>query len=147
MPANRYGIQLSDPDGVEHWREQAEADERARKRERSREQRADSVAQLRTEMQAELASLRAEMTAQQELQRESFGEVLGEYAGEAESCLEKAIKRIESLFWTALERRFAELNARLDVMVGAKPRSEKLRGEKTPVDLPNPLASRRGLNS
>jgi hypothetical protein len=141
MPANRYGLSLSDPDGLERWREKVQADEQALRRERARERRVDTVAQLRTELLSEIASLRVEMMARHELQQEAVGQCLGEYAGEAESCLDKAIKRIESAFWTALERRFAELNARLDVLTGAKPRAQSV-----VQDLPNPLQSRRGLN-
>jgi hypothetical protein len=141
MPANRYGLALHDEDGLERWREKVEADEQALRREREREQRKDTVAQLRTELLSEIAQLRAEMQARHELQQEAVGQCLGEYAGEAESCLDKAIKRIESAFWTALERRFAELNARLDVLTGAKRRAQSV-----VQDLPNPLQSRRGLN-
>jgi hypothetical protein len=142
MAANRYGLSLADPDGLERWREKVEAQEQELRRER----RTDSVAQLRAEIQAELTSLRAEMVAQQELQREAFGEVLGEFSASAESCTEKAIQRIQREFWTALERRFAELNARLDVSSGKPCSSEKFRSAGPVQDLPNPLSRRRGLN-
>ena len=98
----------------------------------------------------------ADFLAQQELQREVVCQVLGEFSDEAQNCTEKAIQRVRREFWTTLERRFAELNARVDVMVKAH-REGSIRGGKaptkssgrnrglSPVDLPNPL-SRRGLN-
>jgi hypothetical protein len=62
-----------------------------------------------------------------------------------------AIKRLESAFWTALERRFAEVSARLDLLPGGKPRKDfrfanekSAEGDDEPIDLPNPL--RRAIN-
>jgi hypothetical protein len=54
----------------------------------------------------------ADLLAQQELQREVVGQVLGEFSDEAQNCTEKAIQRVRREFWTTLEGRFAELNAR-----------------------------------
>jgi DNA anti-recombination protein RmuC len=145
MKPKNYGLSLSDPDGVERWRQQAEAFERERKREHARtqrEQRADTVSQLRTEVQEELAALRAEMASRQDLQREAVGQVLGEFSDEAADCTERAVKRIQIEFWNMSERRFAELNARLDVLSGSKPSSEKSRDESLVQDLPNPLPRR-----
>jgi hypothetical protein len=69
----------------------------------------------------------ADILAQQELQREVVGQVLGEFSDEAQNCTEKAIQRVRREFWTTLERRFAELNARVDVMVKAH-REGSIRG-------------------
>ena len=57
----------------------------------------------------------ADLLAQQELQREVVGQVLGEFSDEAQNCTEKAIQRVRREFWTTLERRYAALNARIDV--------------------------------
>jgi hypothetical protein len=146
MPANRnYGLKLADPDGLERWRAEAEALEReAKDRAERRESRMDvTVALVRDEMRGEIDRLRAEMAAQKDLMLEAVGQCIGEYADRAEDCTERAIKRIQEEFWTMTARRFAELNAHIDMTVG-KSRSEKPRGEVQ--DLPNPLASRRGLN-
>ena len=87
------------------------------------------------------------MVAQHELQREVVGQVLGECVDESVNCTERAIQRLQSELWSTIERRFAELNARLDVLVsGGKARSEKFRfaSEESPdvLDLPNPLPRR-----
>jgi hypothetical protein len=73
-----------------------------------------------------------DLLAQQELQREVVGQVLGEFSDEAQNCTEKAIQRVRREFWTTLERRFAELNARVDVMVKAH-REGSIRGGKAPT--------------
>jgi hypothetical protein len=74
----------------------------------------------------------ADLLAQQELQREVVGQVLGEFSDEAQNCTEKAIQRVRREFWTTWERRFAELNARIDVMVkGTESRAEPRRSSKS----------------
>lgn len=80
----RYGLSLSDPDGLDRWRAAAEADEQERARvqqEMRREQHTDnSVAELRAEMQAEIEAVRMEMTAERELLSDAVCEVLEENA-------------------------------------------------------------------
>jgi len=144
MPANkndtiRYGLALADPEGLDRWREAAEADERERRRERERAAHADTAAQLR----AEIAALREEMAAQREVTHEAVGQVLGTFADEAANSTEKAIRQIQSEFMIALERRFAELNARVNVLMLMMGDDAKPRSERTLMDLPNPFAPRR----
>ncbi len=62
------------------------------------------------------------------------------------------IRRLQSEIWGSVERRLAELKARVDVVLDAKPRgSFKFANERTerddePVELPNPLRPRRNIN-
>jgi hypothetical protein len=144
----RYGLRLADPDGVEKWREQSEELEQARQRAVFERSESETLTQLRADMWTEIEAIRAEMKAQHELLSEAVGEVLGQLTGEAESRNEKAIRQVTREFFALTERRYAQVNARIDVVVkgASKARSEKIRREKTPaVDLPNPL-SRRELN-
>jgi hypothetical protein len=66
--------------------------------------------------------------------------------------VDAAIKRLETAFWTAIERRNAELSARLDLLPDGKPRPKdfKFAGEKRDdepvIDLPNPLGLGRTVN-
>jgi hypothetical protein len=147
----RYGISLSDADGVERWRERAQADEQERaraQRELRREQQTDSLTQLRADMGAEFESVRAEMTARQECLSEAVGQVLEENAEAAVDCIERAVKKVHNELFSLIERRFGELTGRVDALMGSsgKARSEKFRSKESPVDLPNPLPRGRGLN-
>jgi hypothetical protein len=71
------------------------------------------------------------------------GQVLGTFADEAANSTEKAIRQIQSEFMIALERRFAELNARVNVLMLMMGDDAKPRSERTLMDLPNPFAPRR----
>ena len=146
MPANRnYGLKLADPDCMDKWRADAEARERERSHDRGRER--DAVFQLRVEVE----QLQADVAAAQELQAEAAAAVT-EFASASSECLERAVQKLQREFWGALERKFAALNARFDVVMlmmseghDAKSRADKLR-VRTPMDIPNPLSPRRGLN-
>ena len=114
----RYGIGLSDPDGVERWRERAQADEQERARaeqEMRREQHIDSLRQLRADMGAEFESVRMEMTARQECLSEAVGQVLEENAEAAVSCIERAIKKVHDELFGLVERRFGALSAAISL--------------------------------
>jgi hypothetical protein len=105
---------------------------------------------LRVELQQEVASLRNELHAQHECQIEATGQALGGTAKD----LEATIKKIEHELFSLVERRFAALEARLDIFMPESSRSKDFKfaservggdGGADVIDLPNPLR-RRGLN-
>ena len=66
---------------------------------------------------------------------------------------DEMIKRLQSDLWGLVERRLAELQAKVDVALDAKPRASsafKFANERQehdePVELPNPLPPRRTIN-
>ena len=124
-------------------------------REQHRINEANEAAVLRSEIEplrAEPAELRAEMDQRREVQVEAFGQALGEYSNEVVDHVDAAIKRLETAVWTALERRFAEVSARLDLLPDGKPRARsefKFANERDDdeiTELPNPLPPRRAIN-
>jgi hypothetical protein len=144
----RYGLGLHNPDDLDRWREEGEKRERERQRAVAERTESESITQLRADVAAEFEAIRMEMAERQELTHEAVGETLGEFSASAEDCTERAIKRLQEEFWNVLASRFAEVNARIDMLSGGKAtRQEKFRSASEPVqDLPNPLPRRAGLN-
>jgi hypothetical protein len=105
-------------------------------------------------MRGEIAELRAEMVRQQEVHIESFGQALGEYGTRIVDHAEAMLRRLQSEIWGSVERRLAELQAKVDVALDAKPRkssefkfaNEPRERDDEPVELPNPLPPRRAIN-
>jgi hypothetical protein len=95
-----------------HRRERrAEAAERRRQSEQHNE-----VEQLRAELWNELANMRAEL--EQRVSAEAVGTFVGETFDKALDKAEQAARDMQRDLFTLVERRFAELGARLDVMSG-----------------------------
>ena len=114
-----------------------------------------AIEQLRGEVESlrgQLAELRAEMDQQREAIIEIVGTALGQYGDKIHDYVDAAMKRLESAFWTAIERRNAELSARLDLLPDGKPRARsefKFANERDDdeiTELPNPLPPRRAIN-
>jgi hypothetical protein len=137
----RHGLRLADPNGLEKWRAEAVVLEQAQQHER--EMRA--VDELRAEMCAELASIREEMIARRDLTHEAVGEFVGQLNAEAENSVAKLVKQVQRDLWAQIERRFAALSARLDVLAKGSSKARAKNAQNSPVDIPNPL-SRRELN-
>jgi hypothetical protein len=84
---------------------------------------------------------------------EAAGETIGEYSNKVVDYTEKAFKQFQTELWATIGRQYGELQGRLDaVLPDARSRSKdfKFVGERDadsePVDLPNPLSRRRGMN-
>jgi tRNA nucleotidyltransferase/poly(A) polymerase len=149
----KHGIPLADPDGLDRWREDAERRDRefARdRRQQQRERRADVVEVLRAEFKAEIAALRAETIAYREVQTEAYGQALGEFNNKTMDQVEQTIKKLESMFWTQIERGFARLHARIDVLSdgGSRAKEFKFASEREGEDSsePTPTPRRGDLN-
>jgi uncharacterized protein with von Willebrand factor type A (vWA) domain len=154
MTSHHRTLFPDDPDPVERWR--ADADEQDARF--GQERRAQERAERRTEsrhvalLRGEIAELRAEMVRQQEVHIESFGQALGEYGNRIVDHADAMIRRLQTEIWGSVERRLAELQARVDVVLDAKPRgsfkfaNERIESDGEPVELPNPLPSRRNIN-
>ena len=103
----------------------------------------DTVAHLRADMQHELANLRAEVHRLHEVVLAATGEALGKYGERIVDHAERAIKQIQSELFVLVERRFGELQGRLDaILPDTRSRSKAFRfanEDDTVTDLPNPL--------
>ena len=103
----------------------------------------DTVAHLRADMQHELANLRAEVHRLLEVVLAATGEALGKYGEKIVDHAERAIKQIQSELFVLVERRFGELQGRLDaILPDTRSRSKAFRfanEDDTVTDLPNPL--------
>ena len=105
-------------------------------------------------LRGQFAELRAEMDQQREAIIEIVGTALGQYGDKIHDYVDAAMKRLESAFWTVIERRNAELSARLDLLPDGKPRAKDFRfanerderDDDEITELPNPLPPRRAIN-
>ena len=70
-------------------------------------------------LRAELAELRQRL----ELYREAFGECIGQCGDHLIAHVETLVRKLEDAFFTALDKRFAALTARLDLVLPDKPRA------------------------
>jgi hypothetical protein len=143
-----------DPSPLAKWRRDNERREQEIAAEREREERSErrtesrQVVLLRGEIEnlrGQLAELRTEMDQQREFSIEVFGTALGQYGDKIHDYVDAAMKRLETSLWTAIERRHAEVSARLDLLPDGKSRKDfKFANEKSAevdseptVDLPN----------
>jgi hypothetical protein len=138
MPANRHGISLSDPDGLERWRREGEEFERMRENRRALT-RAEEERQYRTD---------------QEFWSEVDRRVTAAVQGEREFVLQilrDALAAVNEIV-DANGNKFDQLDVKLDGL--AKLLQQLREGNESALqrardlvqDLPNPLQSRRGLN-
>jgi hypothetical protein len=159
---------IADDDGIRRWREAGDAqteqelqarEDRARVERRMRTDNARS--DLRNSLRTEIESVRAEAEQRAEVHLEAVGEVVGTLRDEIGEELRRAVKDIEtkhremeSELFRLIERRFAELAARLDLIGAPETRARKdfrFSSEKGSDDeatpLPNPVLLRgNGLN-
>jgi hypothetical protein len=147
----RNWLRPADPDGLRRWREEAEQREQEiahAKRQRQRAERSARIDELRAELHQHVADLRNELAAQHEVLIEATGQALGQITDKIATDLEASISKVQTELFGAIERRFGELMGRLDGFLPERPRPKdfKFAGERDgdgPLDLPNPLASRR----
>jgi hypothetical protein len=141
-----------------HKRDIAEIEEmneaRARaKRQRQRNEQRATQSEI-DELRAEIAAVQADVAARHEVIIDAAGEALGQTQNKILDHVDNAIKKVERELFTLVERRFGELMGRFDSIVSeARSRSSKdfkFAGERddddAPLELPNPLRPRRGLN-
>ena len=87
-------------------------------------------------LRAEFAELRQRL----ELYREAFGECIGQCGEGLIAHVETLVRKLENEFFTALDRRFGALNARLDLVLPDKLRANDTDERDDGVEqLPNPL--------
>jgi hypothetical protein len=162
--SNYRDLKPADPDGLRKWREWHDEQEARFAEERAREERRASgeIEILRNELHAEIAAVRAEVDRQAEVHCEAVGEVIGTLQGEVADHVERVLKDIQSQYrgvegelFRLVERRFGELAGRLDALApDAKSRAkgefqfanERPERDDEPVELPNPLPTRRAIN-
>jgi hypothetical protein len=112
----------------------------------------DTVAQLRAEMHGEFARLRDELEQRREVATEAVGTFVGETFDKLLDKTELAARDLQRDLFTLVEKRFAELGARLDVMSGTPASKKGFRfasepaPENEPVDLPGFLQYKTTLN-
>jgi hypothetical protein len=141
-------LNLRPDDPMVRWRRDAiqREEERAEGRRRmQREEKRIAMHQLRAEVHQEIANLRAEMHQLHEVALEATGQTIGEYSNKVADLAERAVRQLQAEVSTLIERRFAEITARLDFLAGgpSRPKDFKFTNERDadsdPIDLPNPL--------
>jgi hypothetical protein len=137
---------LNDLDKV-RWRDLQDREQRAERR-RESEQR-DEVEQLRVQLWSEIGKLRNEIEQRHEASVEAAGTFVAETVDKALDKTELAARDLQRDLFTLVERRFAELGARLDVMSGTPAAKKAFRfanepaPENEPVDLPGGFLQRK----
>jgi hypothetical protein len=116
------------------------------KRQRQREEQREQYSAVDV-LRAELDALRQECDQRYNVQMAAIGRVLDEVIDD----MRDAIKKVEHELFILVEKRFTELQTRLDVIMPERPRPKdfKFAGERDdgPADLPNPLTPRRRWDS
>jgi hypothetical protein len=121
------------------------AERRAEERVQQQQQEKQTIVE---QLRAEMAALRAEMYELHEVMIEATGEAVGQHGDKIVDCAEQFVKDNQRELFTLVEKRFAELQARLDgVLPEARARSRnfKFASEQSDgdtgdiIDLPNPL--------
>jgi hypothetical protein len=148
---------LADPDGLHKWREDAEL-RRAEQQDTASHEIETLRLELRRELYRKIRELRVEMDQSVDVTTEAIGEVVGGLQKDITDRIAGVLKDIQSQsraseteLFRLVERRFAELAARLDLIAPetrARRAEETFRfaGEKKAddevVELPNPIVLR-----
>jgi hypothetical protein len=171
MTSSYRNLRPADPDALQKWRESHDEQEARFKEELAREKQHAQHTQhaswgeietLRKELHSEIATLRAEADQRANVYIEAVGEVIGTLQKEITAHVERVFKDtqnryrdIERELFRSVERRFGELAGRLDALApDARSRAkgefqfanERPERDDEPVELPNPLPTRRAIN-
>jgi hypothetical protein len=132
---------------LDRWR----WDDFCSKRRRSAAKEQTAVAELRSEMHGEIARLRSELQAQHEISTEAVGTAIGQYGERVFADAEQLSREVQHDLVLLIEKRFAELLARINTIGSQTPNERKKdfrfanepAPENEPVDLPGGFLQRK----